>query len=953
MAIDEKYQDNIILKKDAFQNLLTNIKNYPIVDIDYVTESDIDELHGDEIWPNYTNGMPCIKITYGDDRSTKGNIIFKEDWRKYLNKANKEMARLNSILNEYERRRARWVKIYNQNKALEAEKLKWIQALGNHQELLSEAKQDFLLLGLNFLYNWGHPQYEDYYLAYTENNVDMITNVNSSNYQADFPSTFSTVTLEYNDVTKAWTDNVHIGTNVTVNFLDLTSSIQIQQVLQNIYDLHLFTADGENTIAKKENILQGFISFVQQYNFLILQDLNSLNEIPQSSIINGALRALTVEDSYDSNATYFYQRTSGAQAGTFGIATSLTAANFRTNIEDSSITYYTYKDNVDDYIKYLDFTLYNPNYKYADFYGQFKEIANSILEDIANAVGNTLTICQNELEAIDAAIKWLKTETHIITTSLSSDNTDLTNYYLHPNGKAYFWGSNGHAGTEGSKDWDDGTFRYHYKNPQDDGTTFGPFTFYLNEDGSSLQEQDGVSQEEDLSITDYKWLINTIKKGINEAATQTGPNENEDRTLYGYKYVKVGSNIQFDNNYSTTDPAVNEVTEFIGTENDVQASGTFRITINGHTYEIPIKGIGNISDQNVTIASGSSSSPNSQIILYKEEQNNGFDIGVTGNTNLHGDLQVVNNLIVGEDLLPGSDSGLENIGGDGANQRWGTIYATNGDFSNNVTIGGNLVPNSSNVNDESIGTSDNPWPNAYITSGQFDEIQIKNPNYDEDDPNETDLPYVDLSDYINNAVTYDNNHQLYVTNTADGIKYTDENDVEHNGFDSNSSRTYSGDDNASIHTEGGIYAEKNIYATRVFNAVFNDYAEYRSTIDAEAGRIVIDNDDGSLSLSSTRLQPGAQVISDTFGHAMGATNKCQTPLAVAGRALVYTYKDRNEYHAGMAVCSAPNGTVDIMTREEIREYPDCIIGIVSEIPDYEVWGSDNVKVNGRIWIKVK
>ena len=42
-----------------------------------------------------------------------------------------------------------------------------------------------------------------------------------------------------------------------------------------------------------------------------------------------------------------------------------------------------------------------------------------------------------------------------------------------------------------------------------------------------------------------------------------------------------------------------------------------------------------------------------------------------------------------------------------------------------------------------------------------------------------------------------------------------------------------------------------------------------------------------------------------------------------------------------------------MTREEIKEYPDRIIGIVSEIPDYETWGSGNVPVNGRIWIKVK
>jgi hypothetical protein len=43
------------------------------------------------------------------------------------------------------------------------------------------------------------------------------------------------------------------------------------------------------------------------------------------------------------------------------------------------------------------------------------------------------------------------------------------------------------------------------------------------------------------------------------------------------------------------------------------------------------------------------------------------------------------------------------------------------------------------------------------------------------------------------------------------------------------------------------------------------------------------------------------------------------------------------------VCSAPEGKVDIMTRQEIQEYPDRIIGIVSEIiPDEE-----------RIWIRVR
>ena len=41
-----------------------------------------------------------------------------------------------------------------------------------------------------------------------------------------------------------------------------------------------------------------------------------------------------------------------------------------------------------------------------------------------------------------------------------------------------------------------------------------------------------------------------------------------------------------------------------------------------------------------------------------------------------------------------------------------------------------------------------------------------------------------------------------------------------------------------------------------------------------------------------------------------------------------------------------------MTREEIKEYPDCIIGYVSAIPDYEIWGEHNTIVDGRIWIKV-
>ena len=111
--------------------------------------------------------------------------------------------------------------------------------------------------------------------------------------------------------------------------------------------------------------------------------------------------------------------------------------------------------------------------------------------------------------------------------------------------------------------------------------------------------------------------------------------------------------------------------------------------------------------------------------------------------------------------------------------------------------------------------------------------------------------------------------------------------------------------------------------------------------------------------TSSRLQPGCKLISDTFGSSMGETDQAKTPIAVAGRVLAYPYRAREEYTLGAAVCSAPNGMIDIMTRDEIMMYPERIIGTVSEIPTYDIWhggggtGDQDVKVNGRIWIYVR
>lgn len=153
--------------------------------------------------------------------------------------------------------------------------------------------------------------------------------------------------------------------------------------------------------------------------------------------------------------------------------------------------------------------------------------------------------------------------------------------------------------------------------------------------------------------------------------------------------------------------------------------------------------------------------------------------------------------------------------------------------------------------------------------------------------------------------------------------------------------------------KGGVHVAKQLYASKVYNAVWNDYAECRKAETLEPGRVVIEDASGEMKLSSERLQPGGSIISDTYGHSMGYTEECQTPVAVAGRVLSYYDGDISMYTIGAAVSTGPNGTVSLMTREEIMAYPDRIVGIVSEIPSYEEWGPEHIKVNGRIWIKIK
>ena len=381
-------------------------------------------------------------------------------------------------------------------------------------------------------------------------------------------------------------------------------------------------------------------------------------------------------------------------------------------------------------------------------------------------------------------------------------------------------------------------------------------------------------------------------------------------------------------------------------------NGTFVMTVDNTQYVVKIRGFDTNGNYLGKVMINSNSNE-------KDPDNN----KVANNTDgyvLRGDGAWANR--IDNDWLP-VENNKSSLGR--ANLAWKNLYISTSALPS-------VSATSATGNGADLGASDNRWRNIYGYSGNFTELKINNTTI-----NPTKLDSVvnaksDTAHFWRGDSNWSNEltGTLILSATIDAEETQNKNVAlvigtrtgQHLELDGNEILSK---ENASTRGTLWLNGSKAYYetinnetkavfsSTRVYKAVYNDSAECRKTIDLPPGYVVIDNDDGSLSCASQRLQPGGSVISDTYGDLMGETEDCKTPVAIAGRVLVYTYQPRENYHAGMAVCSAPNGTVDIMTREEIKEYPDCIIGIVSEIPQYERWGTDNVLVNGRIWIKVK
>lgn len=207
------------------------------------------------------------------------------------------------------------------------------------------------------------------------------------------------------------------------------------------------------------------------------------------------------------------------------------------------------------------------------------------------------------------------------------------------------------------------------------------------------------------------------------------------------------------------------------------------------------------------------------------------------------------------------------------------------------------------------------------------------------------------------GVTYDDNFTLIATPSSSNNTYLKVKQIasENKAISNTDTAKYyivcQNPDGSLVHFEEGegigIYVDGRGV---MHGAAWNDYAEARKCDDCKTpnqldGYVVCEKGDSTLTLSSERLQPCPYVVSDTFGTVIGIGN---VNVAVAGKALVYT---DDEVELGDCLAAGENGKAVKMTRQEIINYPDRILGIVTEIPDYPTF--NEIEIKNRVWVRIK
>ena len=141
------------------------------------------------------------------------------------------------------------------------------------------------------------------------------------------------------------------------------------------------------------------------------------------------------------------------------------------------------------------------------------------------------------------------------------------------------------------------------------------------------------------------------------------------------------------------------------------------------------------------------------------------------------------------------------------------------------------------------------------------------------------------------------------------------------------------------------------YATRVYNAVYNDIADFQELADELIyGKCYYDTLEGAR-ICNTRCQKSViGIASDTYGFGVGK-QEGSAPFAIAGWVLANVDQ---EYEPGDVLTNDENGNLTLMTEEEKCKFPERIVAIYKKKEKEKFCGPDNeIEVKDRHWVKVK
>ncbi len=140
--------------------------------------------------------------------------------------------------------------------------------------------------------------------------------------------------------------------------------------------------------------------------------------------------------------------------------------------------------------------------------------------------------------------------------------------------------------------------------------------------------------------------------------------------------------------------------------------------------------------------------------------------------------------------------------------------------------------------------------------------------------------------------------------------------------------------------------------SKVYNAVWNDYADYISLegpIPIIPGRVYSYNGHFHQIASSYAEMGVIGICSDTFSFVAGhKEDEFQVPIAVCGFVLAYVDK---VYPSGTPLTSATDGGLTEMTLETKMKFPERLLATFYKEERSTAWYG--IEVNGRHWVQVR